>query len=327
MALEKTKLLDMYTTMQRIRKFEMQTAKSVKEELVQGFVHLYIGEEAIATGVCANLTKQDYITSTHRGHGHIIAKGGEPKLMMAELGGRKTGYCKGKGGSMHIADPDLGILGANGIVGGGFTLACGSALSEKMKGTDIVSVCFFGDGATGVGSFHEALNIAALWKLPVIFVCENNQWAVNTTVEQATNTATIADRALGYAMPSETVDGNDVIAVYESAKRAVERARHGEGPTLLEYETYRVRSHAEGGNDIRTKDEVKVWRQKEKDPIARFEKYLLEQNIATEAELKEIQKALDVEMAEAVKFAEESDFPDVTSALEDVYTDMIMEGR
>lgn len=327
MSLDKAKMLEMYTTMQKIRKFERQAATSVKDELVQGFVHLYIGEEAIATGVCANLTDKDYITSTHRGHGHIIAKGGDLKLMMAELCGRKTGYCKGKGGSMHIADLDIGVLGANGIVGGGFNLACGAAMAEQLRGTDNVAVCFFGDGATGVGSFHEAMNIASVWKLPVIFVNENNQWAVNYPTERSGNTENVADRALGYGMPTEIVDGNDLLSVYDSAKRAVLRARRGEGPTLLEYKTYRVRSHCEGGADIRTRDEIKVWRQKDKDPIPRFEEVLLSQNIATEEELKAIQKEIDEAVAEAIRFTEESGFPDVEAALEDVYTDMIMEGR
>ncbi len=326
--MENKQLLDMYKTMQTIRKFEMQTSKSFAEGLVQGFVHLYIGEEAIATGVCAHLTNEDYITSTHRGHGHIIAKGADLKLMLAELCGRVTGYCKGKGGSMHIADTDLGILGANGIVGGGFNLACGAAFSAKAQKTDRVCVCFFGDGATETGAFHEAMNIASVWKLPVVFVNENNLYAISCKITKGMAIANTADRALAYNMPSATVDGNDVLAVYEAAKAAVERARNGEGPTFVECKTYRWRGHFEGEPDnYRPKEEIKEWKSKEKDPIARFEKYLTENQVASEEDFKQIKGSIDEKIREALDFAINSPLPDQSTACTDVYTDIVEEGR
>jgi len=326
--MEKKELLKMYETMQTIRRFEFQTSKSFAEGLVQGFVHLYIGQEAIATGVCANMNRDDYITSTHRGHGHIIAKGADLKLMMAELCGRETGYCKGKGGSMHIADTDLGILGANGIVGGGLNLACGAAFSAKAQKTDQVCVSFFGDGATETGAFHEAMNIASVWKLPVIFVNENNLYAISCNVNKGMAVDNIADRALAYNMPSIIVDGNDVLAVYEAAKTAIERARNGGGPTFIECKTYRWRGHFEGENDnYRPKEEIKEWKSKEKDPIARFEKYLTENKIASDEELKQIQDSIKVKIQEALDFAINSPFPEKSSALTDVYTDIVEEGR
>lgn len=326
--MEKKELLKMYETMQTIRRFEFQTSKSFAEGLVQGFVHLYIGQEAIATGVCANMNRDDYITSTHRGHGHIIAKGADLKLMMAELCGRETGYCKGKGGSMHIADTDLGILGANGIVGGGLNLACGAAFSAKAQKTDQVCVSFFGDGATETGAFHEAMNIASVWKLPVIFVNENNLYAISCNVNKGMAVDNIADRALAYNMPSIIVDGNDALAVYEAAKTAIERARNGGGPTFIECKTYRWRGHFEGENDnYRPKEEIKEWKSKEKDPIARFEKYLTENKIASDEELKQIQDSIKVKIQEALDFAINSPFPEKSSALTDVYTDIVEEGR
>lgn len=326
MTIPNEKALDLYRTMQKIRKFETQASKSFAAGVVQGFVHLYIGEEAIATGVCANLKDSDYITSTHRGHGHIIAKGADLKRMMAELCGRETGYCHGKGGSMHIADTDIGILGANGIVGGGFNLACGAALRAKMKKTDNVCVCFFGDGATETGAFHEAMNIASVWKLPVVFVNENNLYGISCRITEGMNIENVADRALAYGMPSKIVDGNDVNAVFDAAKDAIENARKGEGPTFIECKTYRWRGHYEGEPEIyRPKDEIKEW--KLKDPMKRYEEYLLSNNIATEKELKEIQDDVKVMVAEALEFAENSDFPAIETALTDVYTDIIEEGR
>lgn len=326
--MKKNELMSMYKTMQTIRQFEFQTSKSFMEGLVQGFVHLYIGEEAIATGVCANLTHEDFITSTHRGHGHIIAKGADLKLMMAELCGRETGYCKGKGGSMHIADTDLGILGANGIVGGGFNLACGAAFSLKAKKTDRVCVCFFGDGATETGAFHEAMNIASVWKLPVVFVNENNLYAISCRITKGMAICNTADRALAYNMPSEIVDGNDVLAVYEAAKTAIDRARNGEGPTFIECKTYRWRGHYEGEPETyRAKEEIKEWKSKDKDPIARFEKYLSENNMASDEEYKAIKGSIGIEVAEALEFALNSKFPDQSSACLDVYTDIVEEGR
>lgn len=326
MTIPKEKTLDLYKTMQTIRKFEQQAAKSFAEGIVQGFVHLYIGEEAIATGVCATLDDNDYITSTHRGHGHLIAKGASLDRMMAELCGRETGYCKGKGGSMHIADTEIGILGANGIVGGGFNLACGAAYGAKLRGSKQVTVCFFGDGATEVGSFHEAMNVASVWKLPVVFINENNLYAISCRVTSGMNVETVADRALAYNMPSKTVDGNDVNAVYDAAIEAVERARNGEGPTFIECKTYRWRGHFEGEPDTyRPKEELKEW--KEKDPIKKYKEYILSNHLSDESELKEIDKGVTDEVKSALEFAEQSDFPAIESALTDVYTDIVEEGR
>lgn len=326
--MEKRELLDLYQTMQTIRKFEFQTSKSFAEEIVQGFVHLYIGEEAIATGVCANLNRDDSITSTHRGHGHIIAKGADLKRMMAELCGRETGYCKGKGGSMHIADTDLGILGANGIVGGGFNLACGAGFSSKMLKTNQVCVCFFGDGATGTGASHEAMNIASVWKLPVIFVNENNLYADSCRITDGLASENTADRALAYHMTHYSIDGNDVLAVYETAKEAIERARNGEGPSFIECKTYRWRGHFEVEPETyRPPEELKLWKSKEKDPIARFEKYLLENHGVSEEEVKQIKASIDKEVKAALEFALNSPLPDKSSACTDVYTDIVEEGR
>lgn len=326
MGLSKEKMLDMYRIMQRIRRFEFEASKSFSEGNVQGFVHLYLGEEAIATGVCANLKKEDYITSTHRGHGHIIAKGADTKRMMAELCGRETGYCKGKGGSMHIADTELGILGANGIVGGGFNIAAGGAFTAKLKKTGAVAVCFFGDGASNEGTFHEALNIASTWKLPIVFVCENNLYGISCRQDKSMAITDISDRAVAYNMPGVTIDGNDVLAVYEAAEQAIKRARAGEGPTLIECKTYRWHGHFEGEPGLyRPKEEVEAWLAR--DPIAGFEGYLKESGIATEEELEEIQEEVYDEIEEAIEFAVNSPFPKESSALEDVYTDIVEEER
>ncbi|WP_244269762.1 pyruvate dehydrogenase (acetyl-transferring) E1 component subunit alpha [Caldanaerovirga acetigignens] len=316
----------MYTKMNKIRKFEERVSELFAQGKILGFVHLYIGEEATAVGVCENLTDKDYITSTHRGHGHLIAKGGDLKFMMAELYGKVTGYCKGKGGSMHIADVQKGILGANGIVGGGLPIACGAGLSAKLRGTDQVTVCFFGDGASNQGTFHEALNIASIWKLPVVFVCENNLYGISMRQDKHQAIADIADRAMAYGFPGVTVDGNDVLAVYEAAREAVKRAREGAGPTLIECKTYRWRGHFEGDPTVyRPKEEVEEWM--ERDPIPRLVRYILDNNIATEEELKDIEENIIRELEEAVKFAEESPYPEETSAVEDVYTDLVEEGR
>ncbi|HIC94520.1 MAG TPA: pyruvate dehydrogenase (acetyl-transferring) E1 component subunit alpha [Anaerolineae bacterium] len=319
MAIEKEKLLDMYTKMRTIRAFEGKVAELFAAGKIPGFVHLYVGEEAIAVGVCAHLRDDDYITSTHRGHGHLIAKGGDLKLMMAELFGKRTGYCKGKGGSMHIADVDLGILGANGIVGGGIPIATGAALSAKYRGTDQVVACFFGDGAANQGTFHEGLNMASIWKLPVIFVCENNHYGISFHQSKSMNVADIADRAAAYDIPGVVVDGNDVIAVYEAAEEAVKRARAGEGPTLIECKTYRHRGHFEGDPMVyRPKEEFEAW--KEKDPLPRFEAKLLEMGILTKEKIQEIEKDIEAKLEEAIKFAEESPFPAPEELTEDVYT-------
>ncbi|MEW5936159.1 MAG: thiamine pyrophosphate-dependent dehydrogenase E1 component subunit alpha, partial [Bacillota bacterium] len=283
-----------------------------------GFVHLYIGEEAIAVGVCSNLTDQDYITSTHRGHGHLIAKGGDIRFMMAELFGRKTGYCKGKGGSMHIADVDLGILGANGIVGAGLPIAAGAALACKQLGKDAVAVCFFGDGASNRGTFHEALNLASIWKLPAVFVCENNMYAISLSQKFHQNIKDISDRATAYGVPGFSVDGNDVVAVYEAAYEAVRRARRGDGPTLIECKTWRHRGHFEGDPRVyMDPKEHEEWLGR--DPLRRLERKLLELGYATEQDLPEYEKEVVASVEEAVRFAEESPYPDPSEVLEDVY--------
>lgn len=319
MAIEKERLLWMYTNMVKIRLFESRVAELFAAGKIPGFVHLYVGEEGVATGVCAHLRDDDYITSTHRGHGHLISKGGDLKLMMAELFGKRTGYCKGKGGSMHIADVDLGILGANGIVGGGPPIATGAALAAKYKGTDQVVACFFGDGASNQGTFHEGLNLAAIWKLPVIFVAENNMYGISFSQTRSMTVPDIADRAAAYDIPGLVVDGNDVLAVYEAAGEAVKRARAGEGPTLVECKTYRYRGHFEGDPTIyRSKEEVEMW--KEKDPIPRYQAKLLEMGVLTEAEIKEIEQRTTRMIDEAVQFAEESPWPTPEEILDDVYT-------
>jgi len=319
MAIEKEKLLWMYTKMRTIRAFEGRVAELFAAGKVPGFVHLYIGEEAVAVGVCAHLRDDDFITSTHRGHGHLISKGGDIKLMMAELFGKRTGYCKGKGGSMHIADVDLGILGANGIVGGGPPIATGAALSAKYRGTDQVVACFFGDGAANQGTFHEGLNMSSIWKLPVVFVCENNHYGISLHQRKHMNVADIADRAAAYDVPGVVVDGNDVIAVYEAAEAAVKRARAGEGPTLIECKTYRYKGHFEGDPQIyKPKEEVEAWL--EKDPLPRYEAKLLEMGVLTKKKIQQIEGEIEAKLEEAIRFAEESPLPAPEELTEDVYT-------
>lgn len=319
-------LKNMYLTMLKIRKFETRAMEKFAEGKIPGFVHLYIGEEAVATGACSNLRDDDYITSTHRGHGHIIAKGGELNYMMAELFGKETGYCKGKGGSMHIADATKGILGANGIVGAGHNIAVGSGLAIQYKGTDQVCVCFFGDASTNQSTFHEALNLASVWKLPVIFVCENNGYGISVSQARHQAITDVSVRASAYNMPGVTVDGNDVFAVYEAVGEAVSRARKGQGPTLVECKTYRWRGHFEGDPTVYRPDgELDAWIKK--DPIPRVEKYLKENNIMTEEELNQMNADVDKMIDAANEFADKSNTPALESALEDVYSDIVEEGR
>jgi len=318
MAIEKETLQWMYRNMLTIRYFEERVAELFAAGTCFGFVHPYVGEVAVATGACANLRKDDYITSTHRGHGHLISKGGDLKLMMAELFGRRTGYCKGKGGSMHIADVELGILGANGIVGGGFPIAVGAGFTAKYKGTDQVAACFFGDGASNQGTFHEGLNMASIWKLPVIFINENNFYGISLSQRRSMNVPDVAARAAAYNIPGVVVDGNDVLAVYEAVQEAVKRARAGEGPTLIECKTYRYRGHFEGDPTVyRPEEEVREW--KKKDPIPRFEEKLAQMGIMTEEQMKQVREEIAGKIEEAVKFAEESPWPSPEEVLEDVY--------
>lgn len=319
METSKDKLLWMYERMQLIRTFENRVKVEFGKGKIPGFVHLYAGEEAIAVGICANLTDADYMTSTHRGHGHCVAKGVDPRGMMAELFGKATGTCKGKGGSMHIADMDKGMLGANGIVGGGPPLACGSGLTAKVNKTDQVTICFFGDGASEQGTLHESLNLASIWKLPVIFVAENNGYAESTPAHYHCSVENIADRASGYNMPGVTLDGNDIFAVYEAAHEAVARARTGQGPTLLECKTYRFNGHFEGDAQTYKIAAENEKYQKERDPIKLFKENVLARRLVSEAELKAVEDRVAAQINEAVKFAEESPFPDVKETYTDVY--------
>ena len=320
------KLLWMYRRMVTIRCFEEKASELFYKGEIPGFVHLSLGQEAVPTGTCANLTDQDHITSTHRGHGDIIAKGADVKRMFAELYGRKTGYCKGFGGSMHICDYSIGIIGANGIVGAGLPIATGAALSIKLRGSDQVVVCFFGDGASNQGTFHESINMGSLWKLPVVYVCENNQYGEFTSQKRHQVITDISQRATAYGIPGVTVDGMDVLAVYEAAVEAVKRAREGNGPTLLETKTYRFHGHFEGDPQLyRSKEEVEEWMKK--DPIPKFEKQLIDNKVATADELKAIQDKIQKEIDDAVKFAEESPYPVDIEAVQDIYTDLVEEGR
>lgn len=313
-------LLDIHRRMVRIRLFEETAGKLMEDGKIPGALHLYVGQEAIASAVMVHLSNQDWITSTHRGHGHLIAKGGEFDRMFAELYGKATGYCKGKGGSMHISNLDLGMLGANGIVGGGPPIAVGAGFSNKFRKTNNVSVSFFGDGASNEGSFHEAANMAGLYKLPVIFVCENNGYGEYTAQANHQAIVDVADRAAGYGMPGVIVDGMDAIAVFEAAGEAIKRARAGEGPTLLECKTYRYYDHVgvRGmGLSYRTDEEVEQWRKR--DPIESLEKRLAEQGILSPAAAQAIHDEVLTQVQDGVKFAEQSPMPDPSTLLEDVY--------
>ena len=313
--------IQFYRTMYKIRIFEKRIEEFSLKAEIPGFVHLYIGEEAIATGVCANLTHADYIQSTHRGHGHTIAKGAQVDRMMAELFGKSTGYCKGKGGSMHIADFSVGMLGANGVVGGGYTLAAGAALAEKIRKTNNVSVVFFGDGASNRGTFHEALNMAAVWKLPVVFICENNEWASTTPYLDVTSVQDISVRAVSYSIPGVIVDGNDVMKVYEESGKAIERARKGEGPSIVEMKTYRIKGHYVGDPEMyRTKEEVEK-RFDANDPIKRFKDKIISEGVLSENDFKEIQEKVINEIDEAVQFALDSPYPEMEELYNDLYID------
>ena len=313
-------LLDMHRRMVRIRVFEETAGKMMENGKIPGALHLYVGEEAVAAGVMVHLSDQDYITSTHRGHGHLIAKGGEFKYMFAELYGKVTGYCKGKGGSMHVSNLEIGMLGANGIVAAGTTIAMGAAFSCKFKKTDNVTVCFFGDGASNEGSFHEAANMAGLYKLPCVYVCENNGYGEYTPQAKHQPIVDVADRAAGYGMPGVVVDGMDPVAVYEAAGEAIERARRGDGPTLLECKTYRYYDHVgvRGmGLSYRTDEEVERWRKK--DPVDTFEARLAEQDILSPEAAQAVHTEAQAEVDAGIEFAEASPYPDPASVTEDVY--------
>lgn len=318
LAVSKAKLAEMYRKMLEIRSFEEKVFELYGQNLVPGTIHLYAGEEAVAVGVCSCLRKDDYITSTHRGHGHCIAKGAELKRTMAEILGKKTGYCKGKGGSMHIADFAVGMLGATAVVGAGLPIAVGAALSAKLRKTDQVAACFFGEGASNQGTFHESINMASAWTLPVIFVCENNLYAMGTRQSRIMNLEDIADRAASYGIPGVKVDGNDVLAVFEASQKAVDRARRGDGPTLVECKTYRHKGHSRvDPAKYRPKEEVEQWMAR--DPLRRFKETLLQNSLFSEAELRGVEEKVAGGIEEAVKFALQSPYPAPEEALEDVY--------
>ena len=316
--LDKSTALALYATMRKIRRFE-ETVKQLHGKKIVGPVHSYIGEEAVAAGVCSNLTRDDYVTSTHRGHGHTLAKGARLDRSLAELFGKSTGYCKGKGGSMHLADFGVGMLGANGVVGGGFNIATGAALAIKLRHGSEVAVCFFGDGASSRGTFHEAVNLAASWKLPVVFVCENNSWASTTRFDDIANVDYLSVRAHGYGIPGTTVDGNNVESVREASAEFIERARAGRGPSILECKTYRIEGHFLGDpQQYRTSEEVQEVHE-HNDPIARFATRILEEGVVTRMDLDESDRHLEEELLEALDFAERSPFPNPEEVLEDVY--------
>ena len=322
MAVSKELAKKFYETMCTIRCFEESVKKDFLAGEIPGFVHLYIGEEAIATGICAALRDTDLIESTHRGHGHCVAKGADVNKMMAEIFGKKDGLCKGKGGSMHIADFSVGMLGANGVVGGGYNLATGAALASKMVlHNDTVSVVFFGDGASNRGTFHEAANVAAAWKLPVIFVNEMNCWASTTPYRTTTAVENISDRAKGYGMPARIVDGQNVFEVYEAAVEAVERARRGEGPTFIEAKTYRIEGHFVGDPELyREKEETqRIFR--ETDPLKLFMNQLPEGLEFEQAELDQILADARQKIADAKAFAISCEQPDESEFFKDVYVD------
>lgn len=320
MEISRDTMLEMLRRMERIHEFENTAVDLFKRGQVKGAIHTCFGMEASHVGVCMALRKDDLISGTHRSHGHNIAKGAEPKYMFAEILGKETGYCKGRGGSMHIAAFDTGSLGALAVVGSGIPIAVGAALAFQMKGEDRVAVPFFGDGASNTGNFHEALNLASIWELPVVFALENNRYAVSTCVDYSIKIKDLSIRAQSYGMRAMRVDGFDVIAVYRAAREAVELARTGQGPTLLVTECYRMDGHYAGEPQVyRTREEVEEWRKCE--PIPRFRRELLEKGVASQAELDAIHEEILQEMDEAVRFAKESDYPDPATGMDYIYAD------
>ena len=319
-ALDTGQLLSLYREMLLIRRCEEQLAKSHQNGLIPGACHTYVGEEAIAVGICAHLTTDDTALSTHRGHGHALAKGVSPRELMAELFGRATGCSQGRGGSMHLFSPEVGLLGTSGIVGPSMLMAAGAGYTYKLLGQERVSVAFFGDGASNNGAFHEGMNMAAIWDLPVLFVCENNRYATETPFSAVSRTGDVAARAEAYGIPGVAVDGNDVIGVYEAAGAAVQRARRGEGPTLLECRTYRTRAHSEGMGDVgyRTREEVAAWR--DRCPIKALRERLLAADRADEATFDRIEAEIAAIVADAHTFALNSPYPEATTAATHIYS-------
>ncbi len=315
--------VEMLRAMLKIRVFEERIQELYHAGYIPGSMHLSTGQEAVPVGICMNLRKDDYLLSSHRGHGHVIAKGGEYKFMMAELYGKRTGYCKGKGGSMHFANREIGILGTNGIVGAGIPIATGVGFSSKYLQNDRITVCIFGDGAANTGAFHEGINFASVLKVPVVFVIENNQYAISVPRKLSDCLESLSIRAESYAIPGTTVDGNDVLTVYENAQKAVESARSGKGPTLIECKTYRWHGHHAGeprdGLVYRTKEEIESW--KEKCPIKRLKKVLLHEEVLKEDDITAMEEEFNTELDAAIQYAEESPYPEVAELYEDVYID------
>ena len=318
---DKEFLGELYAKMVRIRLFEEQVLEFYQYGKMPGLAHLYIGEEAVAVGACAALNPGDYAGSTHRGHGHVIAQGADINRALAEILGKKDGLCKGKGGSMHIMDMSKGILGANGIVGGGIPIATGAAYKAKVMGTNQAVISFFGDSASNEGTFHESINMAAAWKLPVVYIIENNMYGISVGIDRVTNTENLSDRAHGYGMKGITIDGNDVLKVYETVKEALDSARSGNGPTLIECKTYRWKGHHAGdpATAYRTREEENTW--KEKCPISGMRRYLLAGGYYTEAELDDVHAAIALEIKAAAEFAEKSPYPDPAEAYTDIFAE------
>jgi len=308
--------VSMYAQMYKIRRFEEEVFEFYKRGLMPGLAHLYIGEEAVAVGACSAIRADDFIGSTHRGHGHLVARGADTKKMMAEILGKVTGYCRGKGGSMHIMDSSLGILGANGIVGGGIPMSTGAGYSCKYRGTDQVVLCFFGDGASNEGTFHESINMAAAWNLPVVYIIENNHYGITVSVDRVTKEHDLAKRAVGYGIDGYTIDGNDVELVYDTVSKAVEKARRGEGPSIVECKTYRQHGHNGGDNGAyRPEGELEYW--KSRDPLKLFREagYLSEEKMA------QIEADVNEEIAEACQFAIDSPYPEDDELMKGIFTE------
>ena len=323
--LDKETYLDLYRDLLLIRRTEEQLAKSYSAGLIHGACHTYVGEEAVATGVCAHLRPDDAVFSTHRGHGHALAKGVPPREVIAELYGRATGCSRGRGGSMHLFSPEVGMMGTSGIVGPTILQAVGAGYSFSLLKTDRVGVVFFGDGAVNNGAFHEGINLATIWKLPVLFVCENNMYATEVPFAYSSGNPNVGDRGPAYGLPSVIVDGNDVLAVFVAAGEAVRRARDGEGPTLIECKTYRTRAHSEGMRDAgyRTQEEIDAW--KARDPISTYRAHLLARDLAAEDDLQEIESDIQAIVEHAAEFAYNSPWPDPSTATDHIYSEISSE--
>ena len=324
MAVDKKTLKELFTRTLKIRLFEEKVWNLFGENIVPGTLHLYLGQEAVAAGVTTALKKSDWIQSSHRGHGHVVAKGADMNAALAELLGKKTGSCKGKGGSMHITQLDVGVLGATGVVASGLPIAVGAALSCQMRKTDDVVVCFFGDGASNNGTFGESLNMSAIWKLPLVWIVENNFYAMGTPIKMTCPSSTVAQRAEGYCIPSKVVDGNNAVEVYEATVEAVKRAREGGGPTLIECQTYRMKGHSRfDPAKYRPQEEADYWLSEEKDSVNVIQKIAIEQGAITKKDADKIRTKLQKDVDKAGDFAKESDFPEPEEALDDVFAEVL----